>query len=157
MQAAFLEETSLYFGSFSLCIYLAEVPLCYYKDLLWILLFSTSVITFLAEEWVMEAALLFWYPRLIKEKKQMLFPFSQYEFLEKKWHMEGQLGLTVQSLFLTAPCPTVGLCGCRIQEQSAPLEEASQQAFLRLMLLRYSCMCIPPPVIDQKDSHLGPF
>lgn len=69
MQAAFLEETSLYFGSFSLCIYLAEVPLCYYKDLLWILLFSTSVITFLAEEWVMEAALLFWYPRLIKEKK----------------------------------------------------------------------------------------
>lgn len=75
-ETAFLEETSLCFGSFSLCIYLAEVPLCYYKYFLWILLFSTSVITSLVEEVVIEAALLFWYPRLIKEKKYMIFPIS---------------------------------------------------------------------------------
>jgi len=59
----------LYFGSFSLCIYLTEVPLCCYEDLLCVLLFSISVVTFLIEELVMEGALLCWYLRLVMEKK----------------------------------------------------------------------------------------
>lgn len=66
----------------------------------------------------------------------------------EKWHMEDWLALTVQIFFLTAdfeavqtpmncsPCWTARLCRCRVLEHSASLEEASQQAFLRLMLLK---------------------
>lgn len=76
--------------------------------------------------------------------------------LEKR-HMEDWLALTMQSCFLTAACLTVRLYSCRVLEHSASLKEASQQAFLRLMLLKYNCMWIPPSVIEQKDSHLGPI
>lgn len=100
-ETAFLEWTSSYFAGFSFCIYLSEVPLCYYEGLLWMLLFSTSVVSFLIEELIMEAAFLVWCLKLMKGKKINYFYFLVVGTF-KKWQMEGWLALTVQSFFLTA-------------------------------------------------------
>lgn len=63
------------------------------------LLFSTSVVSFLIEELIMEVAFLVWCLKLIKRKKKRLFLIVG---TFKKWQMEGWLAFTVQSFFLTA-------------------------------------------------------